>query len=778
MRVMTPGQSQLSSQPLLPSTSSWRGRGWFFFFSGTQERRRTTPNPSSKGWRGVKKSGLGFSPGLLPLLLGACSPATPTISDDWPGPGGDPGKSHYSQLTDINPANVGTLGFAWSADLGTNRVLEATPVVVGGVMYTSGVAGRAYAFDAATGKPLWAFEPEVDMQVNRSVCCDMANRGIALARGKVFVSALDGMLYALDAKTGKILWKADAVEDHARGTNSTGAPEIAGDVVVIGNAGAEYDVRGYVSAFDIDSGKLVWRFHVVPRDPKLGPQDHPDLEAAVRTWDPDSRWDIGGGGSPWDAINYDAETGLVLVGTGNGGPYHRSRRSPKGGDNLYLSSIVALDPKTGRLKWHYQETPGDDWDFTATQPMILTTMKIVGAERPVILHAPKNGFLYVIDRRDGKLLRANPIVHTNWASGVDLKTGRPRLTPASSDYAAGPKIIYPATPGARNWQPAAYSPKTGLYYGSVLDMGNLMFMSPGAKPLKRKGLNNDAALIFTPDVVAALPTLPPPVRAAVEALPEMARVRAKPAVHEIRAIDPLTGQTRWAVPTEGWQDRGGVLATSSGLLFVGSLSGKLRVYDATSGRLLKTIETGSSILAAPMTYRVGGVQYVAVMAAWGGGGYPYVPRYSAAYARGNQGRLLVFRLGGGAVPLPPLLPALEVAPPPPAQAPGVTPATIAQGQAIFFANCAMCHANQHRSITPDLRRMGEGSHQAFRQIVLEGALVAGGMPRWDDLLTTQDVDAVHAYLIDLQAKTRTDELARQKAGKPLDAPSLAILSNY
>jgi quinohemoprotein ethanol dehydrogenase len=258
----------------------------------------------------------------------------------------------------------------------------------------------------------------------------------------------------------------------------------------------------------------------------------------------------------------------------------------------------------------------------------------------------------------------------------------------------------------------------------------------------------------------------------------MARVREKPAVHEIRAIDPLTGKTRWAVPTDGWQDRGGVLATAGGLIFVGSISGKLNVYDATNGALLKTIETGSSILAAPMTYRVRGVQYVAVMAAWGGGGYPFVPRYSAAYARGNEGRLLVFKLGGGDVPIPPLLPPLTVAEAPPAQAPGVTPATIAQGRAIFFANCAMCHSNQHRSIPPDLRRMGEGSHQAFRQIVLEGMLLPGGMPRWDDILTTKDVDAVHAYLIDLQAKTRAEELAKTKAGKPIDAPSLAILSNY
>ena len=386
----------------------------------------------------------------IALLLAACAPAPSspgsksaagahTPADDWPTTGGDPGRSHHSLLTDITPENVDALGLAWSVELGTNRVLEATPVVIGGVMYTSGVAGRAYAFDAATGRELWRFEPQVDMQVNRTVCCDMANRGVAVARGKVFVSALDGWMYALDAATGEVAWKGDAVIDRTRGYSSTGAPEVAGDVVVIGNAGAEYDVRGYVSAFDLDTGALKWRFWVVPRDPRLGPQDHPDLERAIKTWDPDSRWDVGGGGAPWDAINYDAETGLVLIGTGNGGPYHTIKRSPKGGDQLFLGSIVALDAKTGRLKWFYQQTPGDNWDFTSTQPMILARMMIDGEPRPVVIHAPKNGFLYILDRRDGKLLRANPIVRTNWATAVDLASGRPVLNPDAADYGAGPE---------------------------------------------------------------------------------------------------------------------------------------------------------------------------------------------------------------------------------------------------------------------------------------------------------------------------------------------------
>ncbi|NBC36571.1 PQQ-dependent dehydrogenase, methanol/ethanol family [Novosphingobium sp. FSY-8] len=713
------------------------------------------------------------------LLGGKGTEQQAKAGDNWTNPGGDAGKTRNSTLEDITPANVSRLGVAWMAELHTNRGLEGTPVVADGVLYASGVAGRVYAYDAATGKELWTFEPNVDMQVNRTVCCDQVNRGVAMADGKIFVSALDAVMYALDAKTGKIVWQVDTKEVKDRGINSTGAPEVAGDVVVIGNGGAEYDVRGYVSAYDIRTGALKWRFHTVPRDPKLGAQDHPDLEAAVKTWDPNSRWDISGGGTPWDALNYDPETGLLLVGTGNGGPYPRSIRSPKGGDNLYLSSIVALDPKTGRVKWHYQETPGDEWDFPATAPMILTHMQVDGQDRGVVLHAPKNGFLYVLDRKTGQLLRANALVRMNWANGVDMKTGRPNLTPQFSDLGTGPKIIFPGTPGARNWFPPSYDPKTGLYIASILDMGNLIFITPEPKDYRRKALNTGSALIFTNALAETMPTLPPPVAAAVKALPHYKDAIANPAKAEIRAIDPLTGKTVWAVPTAGWQDRGGVMTTASGLTFHGSLNGQLLVRDSRNGTLLKTIETGTPIIAAPMTYKVKGVQYVAVMAAWGGGGFPYVPRYSAAYNRENAGRLLVFRLDGkAALPPPPARPALEIAPPPPPQAPGVTQATIGMGRGLFYSNCAICHSNQHRSITPDLRRMSAPTHQIFNEIVMKGLYLPKGMPRWDDLFSQAQADAIHAFLIDEQARTRADEQAKVKAGVAIDAPRAAIMSNF
>jgi quinohemoprotein ethanol dehydrogenase len=713
------------------------------------------------------------------LLLSAPAPLPQEgAGDEWPSPGGDAGKTHYSRLADINRSNVAQLGLAWSYDLGTGRVQEATPVVIDGVMYTSGNLGRVYALDAATGRALWTFEPEVDMQVNRWACCDQANRGVAVRGDKLFVAALDGVLYALDRKTGQVAWKADTIDNRKRGYTITGAPEVAGDLVVIGNAGSDYDARGYVSAYQADTGKLAWRFFIVPRDPKLGPQDHPDLERALATWSPDSRWDVGGGGSPWDAINYDPRFDTVLVGTGNADPYPHSERSPADGDNLYTASLVAIDRKTGRLRWYVQETPKDSWDHDNVQPMILTDMTIDGQTRPVVIHAPKNGLMFVIDRETGKPLKANPIVYANWTRGLDPATGKVLVNP-DADYAKlGPRIVFPGTTGARSWQPAAWDRGRGLYYGHVLDMGNLVFTTPGPQPLRERAINGDAVLVFNSDLVDALPTLPPPVRAAVEKLPELERVKARPFVSELRAIDPLTGKAKWSVPMDGWQDRGGVLATAGGLVFQGRLNGRLNVYDADTGKLLKSIETGSSILAAPMTYKVKGVQYVAVATGWGGGGWPFVPPYSAAYKRGNANRLLVFRLGGRPVPLPPLLPPLTVAPLPPPQAAGVTPATIEQGRGLFFQNCVICHSNQPRSITPDLRRMSKDTHDAFEQIVLDGLYVPAGMPRWDDLLKRDEARAIHAYLIDEQAKTRARELELKKRGLPLDTKSKAILSAY
>jgi quinohemoprotein ethanol dehydrogenase len=699
--------------------------------------------------------------------------------DDWDNPGGDWAGSHFSRLTDITPENVAELGLAWEYDLGTARVQEATPVVIDGVMYTSGNLGRVYALNAATGAELWKFEPEVDMQINRSACCDQANRGVQVRGGKVFVASLDGYLYALDAKTGAVEWKSDTITDRSRAYTTSGAPEVAGDLVVIGNAGSEYDTRGYVTAYHVSDGSEAWRFWIVPRDPKEGPQESKALDAALKTWDPASRWDIGGGGTAWDAIVYDPEFDQVIIGTGNGDPIPIAVRSPGGGDNLYLSSVVALDRESGEMKWHVQETPGDTWDYTATQPMILANVEVGGGERPVVLHTPKNGFFFIIDREDGKVHAANPIVRQNWTKGWDAKAGRPIPNPQAADYADGPKIVFPGSPGARNWYPAAYDPQRKTYFAHVLDMGNLLFF-PGPKNLPRdpKFMNANAAILFTPDLEAAVASLPAPIQEATKRLPEWQWVKDQAYTNELRAIDPLTGKTKWAVPGMGWQDRHGVLATETGLVFHGNLAGQVFARDSETGKALWQVDTGSSVMAAPMTYKVDGVQYVAVATGWGGGGWGFVPGYSAAYQRGNANRILVFKVGGGAVPIPPELPPLTPASEPPAQLPGVTPATIAQGSLLFTVNCSICHSNQPRGPLPDLRRMNKGVHASFDKIVLEGLLLPNGMPRWDDRLKPDQVKAIHAYLIDEQGKARARELALQKAGKPLDSRSLTILSNF
>ncbi|MWV29007.1 PQQ-dependent dehydrogenase, methanol/ethanol family [Erythrobacter sp. GH3-10] len=700
--------------------------------------------------------------------------------ENWDNPGGDWGESHFSRLETINPGNVSRMGLAWEYDLGTSRVQEATPVVIDGVMYTSGNLGRVYALNAATGEELWTFTPELDMQVNRFACCDQANRGVAVSGDKVMVAALDGRLWALDRATGEPVWSVDTVVDHTRGYTSTGAPEVAGDLVVIGNGGSEYDARGYVTAYNIADGSQAWRFFTIPHDPAEGPQENPELVPALETWSEETRWDIGGGGTAWDAIVYDPKFDQVIVGTGNGGPYPQAVRSPGGGDNLYLNSLVALDRETGRMNWHFQETPQDNWDLTATQPMILTSLDIDGEQRPVILHTPKNGFFFVVDRENGYAHAANPIVRTNWADGFDMEAQRPNITMEDADYSNGPKIVFPGSPGARNWYPAAYDPTRDTYFAHVLDMGNLLFLPGPVDNVERKekALNAGAAIIFTPDLEAAAATLPPPLRAAVQAQAAWEWVKQKPFESQLRAIDPMTGETKWAVEQLGWQDRNGVLATQSGLVFHGNVAGTVFARDADTGEALWSIETGSTIMAAPMTYMVDGVQYVAVQTGWGGGGWGFVPRYSAAYSKGNANRILVFRLDGGQVAIPEDLPPLQPAPEPPEQFADATPEMIARGAAMFTENCTMCHSNQPRAGLPDLRRMNRGIHGGFQQIVRGGLFVSRGMPQFEDLLSEEDVHAIHAWLISVQGPLRERELELQEKGLPLDTQSLTILSNY
>lgn len=662
---------------------------------------------------------------------------------EWFTPGRDAGGTYYSPLDQIDANDVGRLGFAWEYQLGTKRGLEATPVVVDGVMYTSGNWGRVYALDAANGHELWTYDPGVPGQWGRAACCDVVNRGVAVRDGLVYVASLDGYLHALDARTGKLVWKSDTAEK--RGPKEfnyfiTGAPLVAGDVVVIGNGGSDFKgARGSVSAYDLRSGAFRWRFYTVPRDPKLGPQDQQHLEAAVKTWDKHYRWEYGGGGSVWDGMAYDPALKLVYIGTANASPYGIADVDHGGGDELYVASIVAIHADTGKYAWHFQEIPGEGWDYDTSNKMMLTDLSIEGHSRQVLMQASKNGFLYVLDRATGEFLNAPPFARVTWTKGLDPKTHRPIRTP-DADWTHSPKLIYPGATGAHSWHPTSFSPKTGLVYIPVIE-APMVYINTENRPAGLIEGNFDLGIIFPEDYdPKALESL----YGKLPALQSLAPGQQPRSRGLLRAIDPVTGKVAWEQPSFHYFD-GGVLSTGGNLVFRGDAQGFLNAYAADTGKALKRIEIGTSVMAAPMTYRVGKDQYVAVMAGAGGGEF-FLPfrQDSAAYRRGNAGRIVAFKLDGGEVPKPPLLADEPFAQPPMREG---TSAQIGRGEVLFNRFCGRCHAFG-RAVLPDLRRLSTATHGIFYDIVLNGAYQAKGMPRWDDVLSRADVEAIHAYLVD------------------------------
>jgi quinohemoprotein ethanol dehydrogenase len=683
----------------------------------------------------------------------------------WLTSGRDAGKTHYSPLDRINAQNVAQLGFAWQLETGTSRGMQATPIVVDGVLYTSGVAGRVYAVDAANGRLLWQFEPVVDLKNARSACCDIVNRGVAVWKGKVYVGAFDGWLYALDARDGKVLWKADTITDRQRAYSITGAPQVAGKVVVIGNGGAEYDSRGYVTAYDLDTGKQAWRFFTVPGD-RSRPFENAALEIAASTWRGED-WQEGGGGNAWDAFNYDPELDLVYFGTANGTPWNSALRSPGGGDNLFLASILALKADTGEYAWHYQTTPGDRWDYDATPHLLLATLKWSGADRKVLMQASKNGFFYIIDRQTGELLAADKFVDATWADHVDLATGRPVENRRIANYTDGkPRLVFPSGVGGHNFNPMSLSAKTGLVYIPTVHTGAVLTALPKRTGPRQPGRSNAGVQIGFATMLEDRGALPPALRP----LADPAFLRTQPTIEfsaQLKAWDPIQRKVVWAAPPRSFMDHGGVLSTGGGLVVQGGLDGILRVYQDTDGALLKEIDVGTPMIAAPATYTVNGEQYIAILAGSGGGGWNMWFEGNAAARKGNANRILAFKLGGGATPVPP-----DVAPPGPLPEPPAqrgTAADIAAGAKLFAANCAMCHANFPQSPVPDLRRSTAATHAAFNEIVLRGALQARGMPRWDDLMSEREADQVHAYVISVARQAYADQ--QRNAAPAATAPA-------
>ncbi len=669
---------------------------------------------------------------------------------NWFTGGRDKDGTYYSPLKKINAANVSSLGFAWQYDLGNpRRGQEATPLVVDGVMYTSGTWGYVYAVDAVTGHELWRYDPKAAYQAARNPCCDMVNRGVAVWQGRVYVASVDGRLHAIDAKSGRRLWVKDTIVDHKQFYSSTGAPIVAGKVVVIGNSGSDMGkggVRGYVSAYDLRTGAFRWRFYTVP--PAPGKRlEHPELVLADNTWDAGRAPDFRGGGTAWDGFAYDPDLDIVYFGTANAAPYDLRQVGPARFDALFTASIVALHAGSGRLAWHYQTTPHDQWDYDAVQKMVLAELPIGGRPRQVLMQASKNGFYYVLDRRTGELLSAQNYTYVNWATGVDLKTGRP-ITTSAGDWSMAPKNVYPSWAGGHTWMPMSYSLGTGLVYIPVIDVPNVwvdMVHNGGTVKYLDGFFTVNAIMPDDTYVAADLKRLYGP-------LPELSTIQAErkeKLVRElIRAWDPIAQKVVWEHETSSGMRGydGGVMSTAGNLVFQGRGSGELWVYAADTGAVLKVITTGSHIMAAPMTYTVNDEQYVAVQVGYGGAAITVgpAPASSAASRYENVNRIIAFKLGGGTVPAPPALQ------PQPFERPPVQTADaahVSHGEMLFIQECSRCHVFGI-SITPDLRKLNAGFQAMFKEIVLHGAVAPTGMERFDDILSEQDVDDIHAYVID------------------------------
>jgi quinohemoprotein ethanol dehydrogenase len=636
--------------------------------------------------------------------------------------GGTPGEQRYSPLAQIDETNVAKLGLAWSYATGTNRGLEATPIVADGVLYATGSWSVVFALDARTGRELWRFDPHVSGEAGANACCDVVNRGVALDAGRVFVGALDGRLIALDAKTGAPLWQVQTT-DPALPYTITGAPRVVKGRVVIGNGGADVGVRGYVSAYDAKTGALAWRFYTVPGDPAQPPES-PALAKALPSWQGGEWWKVGGGGTVWDSLAFDPELDLLYVGTGNGGPWVPRLRS--GGDNLYLSSILALRPDTGELVWHYQTTPGDQWDYTATQHMIAAELEIAGRTRRVLMQAPKNGFFYVLDRATGELLSAAPYVPVTWAERVDLASGRPVVSPAAR-YAARAVGLSPGPVGGHNWHPMSFHPGTGLVYIPALEM-------PFA-------FRDDPDFVFRP---TRMNTGVDPVAGSLS-LASGGRV-----VGALVAWDPVKQREVWRVEHPHVVN-GGTLATAGNLVFQGTGRATLAAYRASDGERLFETKTGTGVIAPPISYSLDGEQYVAVLAGFGGGlGMASADPPPDVLASGNAGRVLAWKLGGTAV-LPEPAP-WHPAPVAEIDAPA-DPQRFARGEATYARHCSTCHgpAALGGGTLPDLRRSSPGVYDDLANILISGSRLARGMPRFD-FMRAEDVADVRAYLLARRAE--------------------------
>jgi quinohemoprotein ethanol dehydrogenase len=659
----------------------------------------------------------------------------------WLTTGHDYADTRFSPLRQITDSDVHRLGLAWYYDLDTHRGQEATPVVVDGVMYTTSAWSKVQAFEAASGRLLWQFDPKVPGSTAIRACCDVVNRGVAVFRGRLYLGTLDGRLIALDARTGKPIWSVRTVDPHLPYT-ITGAPLAVAGRVVIGNAGAEFGVRGYVSAYDAVTGKLLWRFYTVPGDPAQG-FENPMLARAATTWPP-GWWKSGGGATVWNSFSYDPELDLLYFGTGNVQPWGRMPSGQRA-DALLSASIVAVHASTGRYAWHYQTTPGDMWDYDSTQTLTLATLKIDGRPRQVIMQAAKNGYFYVLDRVTGQLLSAQNFVPVNWARGVDPETGRPRVNPeALYDVTGKVWVGEPGAGGAHNWQPMSYSPLTGLVYIPAQELPFPYLLDRNFKP-ETLGTNMG-------------------IDQGATSLPQDPAVKAQALAGlkgYLSAWDPVARREVWRAKLKGpWN--GGVLSTAGNLVFQGTAAGDFVAYRASDGARLWSFAAQTGIIAAPMTFAVDGKQYVTVLAGWGGV-FPLVTG-ALAFKSGpvvNRSRVLTFVLDGS-VQLPPARAVPTSFPAPPAAQ--VDAALAAEGAIQYARHCGSCHGDAAVSggLVPDLRYSAAlGNHALWTAVVDRGVLESQGMVSFKSALSAHEQAAVRAYLI---RRAQQDYAALHKVG--------------
>jgi quinohemoprotein ethanol dehydrogenase len=689
---------------------------------------------------GVAMVGSAFAPSLagdgIARVDTARILAEAATGREWLTYGGTYDEQRFSPLAGITPANVGSLGVAWTYEFPTAHGVEATPIVVDGVIYATGAWSVVAALDAKTGKLLWEHDPKVPREQLARGCCDAVNRGVAVYEGRVFVGTYDGRLEALDARTGKLLWSTVTV-DPSRPYTITGAPRAVKGKVLIGNGGAEFGVRGYVSAYDAASGKLAWRFYTAPnpdKKPDGAASDEIFARTANATWGDKGAWQTeGGGGTVWDSIVYDSVNDSILIGVGNSSPWNDRVRDPQGnGDNLFISSIVALDPESGRYKWHFQEVPRDKWDYTATQSIVLADLPIGrdGSKRRVVMHAPKNGFFYLLDAKTGKFLSGKAYAPLNWASGLD-PNGRPIFNPQARDVPPEGILLYPGPPGAHNWPPMAFNPKTGLVY--IPTERNSQYYIPddgrtAGKSNWNLGYNMAAGI---------------PARLPKGALTEVQNGQGG----GLLAWDPVKQEARWSIDL-GAPANGGVLTTATGLVFQGTKMGLLRAYDAQSGKVLWETNLKRGVTAPAVTYEIDGTQYVAVATGWGDSwGLNHGLFWKEKVTR-VPGRLVVLKLGAkGTIP--------DNAPSPIERTPKAAAfgdeQLVKTGLQLYAQNCMVCHGAmvQSSGVLPDLRWSAITSDRgAWSAVVMEGALKVNGMVSFANNLTPEQAEAIRAYALD------------------------------